>query len=336
MWAVYPVYRVYLVCLSRVIGVGVSGRTLAYSPAADPGSAEGRLLDACLQLGMGDHTNAIAIASAPLPQGGMLGESVGGKNLRIPSVFWADIDLTHSHFGTEAALAKHSVRLPILTSGINGASSNDERLDGIKMARAMVLASYAGATGATFSETSADGALSLLRADGTPTPGGRAIRELSRELAGATPVTRAWDDQGIPGALGDDIVALPFVRERETILVLWNNSFARRSITLTLNSPPISQHIVTISRNDPFVERQYNPHFTFSKKAMDARSQDDYITLDPLQIKVMRYRMSVALPTWLDALTFTPREHEGAPKHGRDVDDRTWWQKLQDWADGNE
>ncbi len=306
------------------------------SAAADADSAERVLLDTCLGLRMGDHFNALALSARPLPPGGVLGESLGGKNLRSPSPFWAGLDLAQSHGEVEALLATHQVRVPILTSGVGGPASVDERVDGLKLSRAMVLAAYAGATGATFSQTQSATEIGLEREDGEVSPSGWAVRELSRELTGAAPIMRSWTSKEIPGTLGEAIVALPFVRGRETVLVLWNNSYVTRNITLTLTTPPISEHVLTISRDDPFVEREYHPHFTFSKEAIKARSQDVYLQLEPLQLKVFRYRMRVALPTWVDSLGFTARAKDGAPGHGRDVDDRTWWQKLRDWADGNE
>jgi len=231
-------------------------------------------------------------------------------------------------------MEKRDASQPILTSGIGGPASTDERLDAVKVARSMCLAAYAGATGATFHESAPPGQIALTRPDGSLSPAGLAVRELSRELAGAAPILRSWTGEEIPGRFGDAIVALPFVRGDEVLLVLWNNTSAARSLTLGLRQVPFSEHVLTISRDDPLIARTYAGHFRFTQRAVEAKRQEVYVRLAPLQVQVLRYRMQVAIPTWLGALTYTVQPKGRPPTADRD--DRPWWKKLQDWAEGME
>ena len=67
---------------------------------------------------------------------------------------------------------------------------------------------------------------------------------------------------------------------------------------------------------------------------MQTKRQEVYVRLAPLQVQVLRYRMQVAIPTWLGSLTYTVQPKGGPPSSDRD--DRPWWKKLQDWAEGIE
>jgi len=298
------------------------------------GSPENRLLDACLAQGMGQHVAALVATAQPLPAGGVLEESGNGEPARDPGAFWAALDARCEPHGLEALMEAHDVALPILTSAIGGPAGADERLDALKAARALVIAAYAGATGATFAGSPEDGGVALTRTDGTLSPAGWAVRELSRELAGAVPILRAWSGNEIPGNLGGATVALPFVRGDEALIVLWNNTSLPQAVTLTLGQVPYSEHVLTLSHEDPFVRRAYASQFTFSKRAVQAKRQEVYFALAPLEIKVLRYRMQLALPTWVSALGYTPRA-KTAPPHA-ERDDRPWWKQLQDWAEGTE
>jgi len=298
------------------------------------GTPENRLLDACLALEMSKYFGAVVVTATPLPVGGVLGESVNDRNAREASTFWADLDPQQYPHAVEALMEKHDASLPILTSGIGGSASTDERLDAVKVARGMCLAAYAGATGATFPESPKTGKIALTRPDGSLSPAGLAVRELSRELAGAAPILRSWTSDEISGRFGDAIVALPFVREDEVLLVLWNNTSTTRPLTLTLRQVPYSEHVLTVSRDDPPINRTYEGHFEFTKRAVQAKRQEVYVRLAPLQVQVLRYRMQVAIPTWLGSLTYTVQPKGGPPSSDRD--DRPWWRKLQDWAEGIE
>ncbi|MBM3472448.1 MAG: hypothetical protein FJX75_04145 [Armatimonadetes bacterium] len=298
------------------------------------GTPENRLLDACLALKMDKYFGAVVVRATPLPVGGVLGESLNDKNAREPSAFWADLDPQQYPRTVEALMEKHDASQPILTSGIGGPASTDERLDAVKVARSMCLAAYAGATGATFPGGPEAGRIALTRADGALSPAGLAVRELSRELAGAAPILRSWTSSEISGRFGEAIVALPFVRGDEVILVLWNNTSTAKLLTLTLRQVPYSEHVLAVSRDDPLISRTYEGHFEFTKRAVQAKRQEVYVRLAPLQVQVLRYRMQIAIPTWLDGLTYTVQPKGGPPKPDRD--DRPWWKKLQDWAEGTE
>jgi hypothetical protein len=298
--------------------------------ANQPGSPEAKLLDACLALGMDKCMGGVIVSAPALPPGGVLGEFANGKNAREPSAFWARIDRLCDPSGVQAILASRGVALPILTSGITGPASTDEQVDALKVARTTVAATYGGATGVTFRE--AAGEISLLRADGSLSATGIAVKELSRELAGAAPIARSW--KGLTGALGEPIVVLPFARGSEGILVLWNNTSVARPITLTMGAIPYSQHTVTISGDGTFVSRTFDPHFRFAKQALQVKRQDVYLKVAPLQVMVVRFRLEIWTPNWVGSVTFTPQER--APASSGVPDDRPWWQKLQDWAEGNE
>jgi hypothetical protein len=298
------------------------------------GTPENRLLDACLALNITKYFGAVVVTATPLPVGGVLGESVNDRNSREASAFWADLDPSQYPRGIEALQERHDASQPILTSGIGGPASTDERSDAVKVARSICLAAYAGATGATFPADPVPGRIALTRADGSLSPAGLAVRELSRELAGAAPILRSWTSGEITGRFGDAIVALPFIREDEVVLALWNNTSTARALTLTLRQVPYSEHVLTISRDDPLISRTYQGHFEFTKRAVQAKRQEVYVRLAPLQVQVLRYRMQVAIPTWLDGLTYTIQPKGGPPTSDRD--DRPWWKKLQDWAEGTE
>lgn len=329
-----------LVAAARALHTAVSaGDYDAYvaSPVFDytagvAGSGENKLLEACLTAGLGRFFRAFVVTAAPLPAGGVLGESVNGRNQRDASPFWAGLDRTCDHSALAAMLYRHSVEVPILTSGVTGLASTDEQLDALKAARAMAISAYAGATGVTFPEAPAAGEIALLRADGTLSATGVAAKQLSRELASAAPVRRSW--KGLPGTLGEPIVALPFVRDTEAIIAFWNNTSVARRVTLELGAVPYTQHTLTLSRGTPFVSRAYDPHFRFSKAAIQAKRQEVCVRLAPLQITVLRFRLQIWTPTWLQSLTFTVERHPAAPTG--EHDDRPWWKKLQDWAEGND
>jgi len=291
------------------------------------GTPEYKLLDACLKLGLGEHFHALAVTSPPVAAGGALAESQGKPGPRAVSGIWAALDIAHSHYGTETLLYEHDVPVPILTSAVDVARSVDERLDGLKVARLMALSAYTGATGVTFRERQTATQVGLLDEGGALTPAGLAVRELSRELAGTAPLVRSWSTEGLSGRLGEPVLILPFAREREGIAVLWNNTSARRPVTITLGLVPYSVHTTDISLEDGFLTREYAPRFQFSAEAQKAKRQDVDIVLEPLQIKVLRYRFRLVLPTWLDRVDYTPEKKGGPGKPGRD--DRPWWQQMQ-------
>ncbi len=299
--------------------------------ANQPGSPEAKLLEACLAAGLDKCMGGVIVTAPALPPGGVLGELANGKNVREPSAFWAGVDRLCDPSGIQATLASRGVALPILTSGITGPASTDEQVDALKVARTTTAATYGGATGVTFREAAA-GDISLLRADGALSAAGIAVKELSRELAGAAPIARSW--KGLTGVLGEPIVILPFVRESEGILVLWNNTSVARSITLTMGAIPYSQSTVTISGDGTFVSRTFDPHFRFVKEALQVKRQDVYLKVAPLQVMVVRFRLEIWTPNWLASVTFTPQPQ--APASPGVPDDRPWWQKLQDWAEGHE
>ncbi len=303
--------------------------------ANQPGSSENGLLNTCLDLGMSEYFAAVAVAGPSLPASGALGESVNGRNLRDASPFWTGLDKACYLSGVDMALESRDVYLPFLTSNIHGPASVDERLDALKATHAMACTAYVGCTGATFPESAAPGNIALTRPDGSLSAVGMAVRELSRELAGARAIARSWEDKGIPGRIGEPIVVLPFLRGPEAIIVIWNNTSVARHLTLTLRDVPYSEHTLAISHADPFVARTYQDHFRFSDEAVKANAREVYIRSSPLQVMVVRYRFRVALTTWLASVEFTPKSRMksgGPPAH----DDRPWWKKLQDWADGKE
>jgi hypothetical protein len=160
------------------------------------------------------------------------------------------------------------------------------------------------------------------------------VRELGRELAGARAIARSWESKDVRGRIGDSIVVLPFLRgSDEAILVIWSNTSVARHVTLALRDVPYSEHILTISQGGPFISRSYQGHFRFSDEAVKAKRREVYLRPAPLELTVIRYRFRVALQTWLGAVEFTPKarlRESHAPRH----DDRPWWKKLQDWADG--
>jgi len=303
--------------------------------ANEPGSPENRLLNACLDLGIAEYFVAVAVAGSSLPASGALGESVNGRNLRDASSFWTGLDKACYLSEVDMALESRDVYLPFLTSGIHGPASVDERLDALKAAHALACAAYVGCTGATFPGTALPGNIALTRPDGSLSAVGIAVKELGRELAGARAIARSWEAKDIPGRIGEGIVVLPFLRDSEAILVIWNNTSVAHPLTLVLRDVPYSEHRLAISHGDPFVARAYQDHFRFSDEAVKANAREVYIRLSPLQVMVVRYRFRVALPTWLASVEFTPKskmKSGGPPEH----DDRPWWKKLQDWADGKE
>ncbi len=298
-------------------------------------SPENRLLNTCLDLGMNEYFAALTVAAPVLPAGGVLGESQNGRNLKDASLFWRDIDLACYPGGVDATLEAHDVYVPVLTSNIGGRASVDERLDALKVAHALACAAYVGCTGATLRESGGGGEIALLRADGTLSATGIAVKELSRDLAGARAIAASWGTKDVPGRPGEPIVVLPFLRDTEAILVIWNNTSVARHLTLTLRDVPYTEHTLTISHDDPFVWRTYQAPFRFSKEAVKANAREVYVRSAPLQVLVMRYRFRVALPTWLGSIEFTPKSKltpSRSPRH----DDRPWWKKLQDWAEGKE
>jgi hypothetical protein len=92
--------------------------------------------------------------------------------------------------------------------------------------------------------------------------------------------------------------------------------------------------VLTISRDDPFISRAYEGHFEFPLRALQKQRQEVYFRLAPLQVMVRRYRLDVALPTWLKGVEFTVQPGSRPPTNDRD--DRPWWKRLQDWAAGME
>lgn len=298
-------------------------------------SPENGLLNACLDLGMSEYFAAVAVAAPVLPGGGVLGESQNGRNLKEASPFWTGIDLASYPGGVDAALEAHDTYVPVLTTNIGGPASLDERLDALKAAHALACAAYVGCTGATFRESAEGQDIALLRADGTLSATGIAVQELSRELAGARAIAASWDTKDVPGRIGEPIVVLPFLRDTEAILVVWNNTSVARHVTLAVRDVPYTEHVLTIAHDGPFVSRTYQAPFRFAKEAVKANVREVYLRSAPLQVTVMRYRFRVALPTWLRSVEFTPKsklQPSRAPVH----DDRPWWKKLQDWAEGKE
>jgi hypothetical protein len=261
----------------------------------------------------------------------VLGEQLDGKGETAGGAAFAQnrqADLG----GLRAALTARQANLPLLVMDLAARSSGDPRLDALALARALTLSLAQGSTGAILApQRSADngfGLLPLAGVDGTATPTAQVVRELSAELASATPVVPLAATEGISPAPDAVINFRPFLRGGEGIVVLWNNSSVGRDVTLEFRSQPVSAQYLRFAYQGDFVQRRWHPIFQFSEEAFQRKRPVLMLRINPLEVYALSFRLLDPHTAWLRTVEFTKpfTPNRDAMPPGRE--ERTWWRDM--------
>jgi len=301
--------------------------------ANDPATPEGQLLRACLQAGMLQATDALALAAPELPcTGTTLLESLDGKWRDTAAAPWAAWEAALVPTGVDAVRRELGLDWkPMFVSGIRCGSTGDAALDALLAARATILAAWEDEEGATFVAPPPGTPWIGLTTGTDDSPAGRAVREVAAEVSGAGPVAPEEPDAAVSRRVGAPISFRAFGRGDEEIVCLWNNTSSPADVELRLDDNPAGLETLDIAYGGPtLIRREHVEPFRYQKAAVKRAERLEALTIAPLQ--VLCYRFRFATPALLGSrlksvgLEPHPGQQGPTPLH----DERPWWQVLQD------
>jgi hypothetical protein len=281
--------------ISPVYDLVDSGGEDAASPA---------LLSA-LDAGLGAQVAAIAVHGRPQPSAAVLLEEIDRRRASVPNLGWRDLDRANDLGAVRGALVDKGAGLPMLLCGVGGEGTGDARADTILLARRVASAFYRGATGVTLSGQAPEGGLGLLDA-GAATANGpflQAARQLAVELSSAAPVASLADVPGFSSTVDAPIIYKPFLRGREGIVVLWNNTGVPQDVAVEVRSEPLAGTLLRLSYTGDLIQRKSEPMFQYSEDAVARRQRAVYLTIAPLDVVCLSLVLSDPHAAWLNAIT---------------------------------
>ena len=298
---------------SPVYDLATDGDEDAASPA----------LIAALGAGLGENAACIAVRGRPEPDAAVLVEEIDGKTPDAPNLGWAQVDAAGDLGALRGTLADKGAQLPILLTDVGGVGTGDARLDALLLARRMASACYRGSTGVMVRAQAKGDGIGLVKETGEAVgPMCEAMRELSRELAGAVPVAAFASKAGFSGVRDAPVVYKSFLRDREGIIVMWNNTGVPQDVAVEVRSEPLAGTLLKLSYTGEFVQRKSDGMFNYSQDAVDRRQRAVYVTLNPLQVVCLSLSLSDPHAGWLSAIT---TRGPIVPKNTRVEDAQTWW-----------
>jgi len=301
--------------------------------ANDAGTPEGQLLRACLEAGLLEVTDALALAGPELPAtGATLLESLDGKWRDTAAAPWAAWDAALVPSGVDALRRELGLDWePVLVSGLRCGSTGDAWLDALLAARAAILATWEGEEGATFPAPQADAPWIGLEAGEGDSIAGWAVRELLGELSGAAPMVPEEPDAAVSRRPGAPITFRAFSRGDEEVVCLWNHSSSPADVELRLSTDPAALEMLDLSYGSaPFVRREHVEPFRYQKAAIKRGERLEALTITPLQVLCYRFRFpnrALFVP-WLAAVGLAPQEGRRGPRPLHE--EGPWWQVLQE------
>lgn len=269
---------------------------------------------------------AVTVRPPRLGAACVLGEQLDGK-ADLAGGAMASLSRQADLESLRKLLGERQVNLPVLVDGLQARSSGDERLDALYLARAVTMALYQGSTGVVLSpQRDADNAFGLLPAlgaDGAPGPVNQAMRTVSEELMGATPVVAlaASPDVGLEASA--PVSFRPFLRGGEGILVLWNNTGVSRDVAIEFRSQPVVGHYARLAYHGDFVQRSWDPIFKFGEEAFVRKRPMVVMRIGPLEVQLMAFRLLDPHAAWLRSVDLA--KPYVAPKDTMPPVREDWW-----------
>jgi hypothetical protein len=273
--------------------------------------------------GLGQWVDSVALGLARLPRGGVLLERLDGKVRPEPQAFWREFSQWYGFAALRAWLQEKQAAHPLLLD-LGGMPANGApRLEMLLLARLLIDQTWQGSTGVVFD---ADSGL-LAEADGSPrSPVYEALQELWRELAGAGPMAVPVAGDGLCGTGSQAPVRCwAFLRGREGILLLANNTAATQEVAAELRTDPLQMQVLRLRAFGPPVTREIQDLFRYSEEAKQRRQPAIYLRLAPGEVVGLSLWLTTPDWSWLRSVgRMAPREESPAgppPLPG----DRPWW-----------
>ncbi len=288
-------------------------------------------LQPCVQLagaldaGMGAVVGSVAVNVPPPPAAGVLGEKIDGRLRGQLCSFWADQDKQHDFQPLRRALNARGTHLPMLLSELPTTVTGDPRLDALIIGRLLISGFAQGCTGATFLPDLLD-LPPVPSAEDSPAehPVRIALRELNRELAGSTPLLGLARTEGFSGRIDEPIVYRSFLRGREGIVFMWNNTSASLDVAVVLQALPVQMQVLRLAYTGQFVTRRCQGLFAFSEEAKQNQHQAVYVRVRPLEIVGLSLHLKSDHAGWLGEISPRPPRRTGRGAHWPRRTDQPW------------
>ncbi len=291
----------------------------------DEGLQPSEQLAEALAAGMGAVVGAVAGRRPRPPAGGVLDEEVDGRLRGELCSFWADQDKQHDFQPLRQALNARGAHLPMLLSELPTTVTGDARLDALIIGRLLISGFAQGCTGATFLPD-------LLELPTPPSaedspaeyPVRIALRELNRELAGATPLLGLARTEGFSGRIDEPIVYRSFLRGREGLVFMWNNTSVPLDVAVVLQALPVQMQVLRLAYTGQFVTRRCQGLFAFSEEARQNRHQAVYVRVRPLEIVGLSLHLKSDHAGWLGEISPRPPRRRGPGPQWPRRTDQPW------------
>lgn len=252
---------------------------------SEQGLLVGEDMKAAFEGGLGQWVQSVGVSLPAPPAGGVLLEKFDGK---VPpaNLFWSGLSRRYDFTALRQFLATNQAQLPLLLELPSGAPAGRTGL--LALARLLLEGTWQGSTGAVMPPPLPD------------SPEARAIAELWRELAGALPLyLPPTEDDTVKHTLDAPVTYWPFLRGKEGIVFLANNSSAPQDLALEVRGEPVQLQVLRLSAFGEPVTRWIQDLFRFSEEAQKRHQQGIYLKLAPGEIVGIALTIPGATPGWL-------------------------------------
>lgn len=291
------------------------------------------------------ETLAAAMSDLSLPGGGSINSAV----LQMPDVPGPVIvgakrdgrDYADTIFGAvernrmvelapvRAAARSSGVNLPFSITTLSLHPTGDRALDALEVTKATAAGIYQGMTALCLPLVTGPDAVGLIPSSGSPDndPVMQAIGALAGELTGATPVVGPGEADGMSVRPDARVSYRVFLRDREGIVLMWNNTGRPIEVAVDFRSQPVTCRLLRFSPGEPFLTEQFQPIFRLTQDARDRNELAVYESLNPNEIVCITTMLADPSIGWLRAV-----RAKGRATHKKPVlpeyDRRPWWEQL--------
>jgi hypothetical protein len=267
-------------------------------------------MQAAFAAGLKASAQSVGLGVASLPALGVLTEKLDGKLTDRQTAFWSAFSHAYGLSPLREWLIQQNALRPKLLDLTSLAPAGEPRLELLTLARLVVEECWQGATGLVLDPR--PGGLLLTTAEGQPRVAvAEGLRELWRELAGATPLLVPSDEGGLCGTSVDSPVRVwSFLRGQEGLVVLANNTALSQEILVEPRVNPTQLQVLRLSAWGAPVVRQMQGVFRFTEEARTRHQAAIYTRLAPGEMVALSLWLDVpADPSWLRSVTrMIPRE----------------------------
>ncbi len=280
---------------------------------------------AAYEAGLASWVQSLAIGLSELPEGGVLSERGDGRLRALAGSFWEDLGRRYDFTPLRRWLAQQGPEHPLLLDLSALTTRAAPRLDSLLLARLLLEQSWQGSTGVLLSAAGQP----LLDEGGRPCePVYAALQELWRELAGATPMVVPVAPDGLCGtAPGSPVRSWAFLRGREGLLFLANDTSIAQDVFAELRAEPSQLQVLRLRAEGPAVTREIQGVFRFSEEARARRQPAVYLQLAPGEIVGLALQVGTEDWAWLRSVgKMEPRAQKPSgppPASG----DQPWWER---------